>query len=192
MPDEKVMSFKANLSDPSNTKKTSNPCSVEEARKSGSEMYLQAAACFPINSIVWSNENFERKVFEFAATHRTFSSRRSGQEEEDKKNKHYARQDALVARKINDQCKKNAYLAQMLQNEENANMQMYLTTNTDPHDLVIAPVRGSTMRQQLVNHCSKFANYEMKPPKNIWRCKSMDNDTRKITDESVRSKKRPV
>ena len=114
------------------------------------------------------------------------------QQEEEKKNKRYARQDASVARKINDRYKKDAYFATMLQNEENANMQMYLTTNTDPHDLVIAPVRGSTMRQQLVNHCSKFANYEMKPPKNIWRCKSMDNDTRKITDESVRSKKRPV
>ena len=69
VPDEKGMSFKANLFDPSNTKKLSNPCSVEEARKSGSEMYQQAAACFPINSI-WSNKNFERKFFEFAATHK--------------------------------------------------------------------------------------------------------------------------
>ena len=44
------------------------------------------------------------------------------------------------------------------------------------------------MRQKLDNHCSKFANYEMKPTKNIWRRKSTDvNHTRKIGDESVRS-----
>ena len=58
VPDEKGINFKANLFDPSKTKKLSNPCSVEEARKSGLEIYQQAAACFPINSI-WSNENFD-------------------------------------------------------------------------------------------------------------------------------------
>ena len=41
-------------------------------------------------------------------------------------------------------------------------------------------VRGSTMRQKLDNHCSKFANYEMKPTKNIWRRKSMDDNHTRI------------
>ena len=109
------------------------------------------------------------------------------QQEEEKKNKRYARQDASVARKINDQYEKDAYLAKMLQDEENANNQMYRTTNTNSHDLVIAPVRGSTMRQKLDNHCSNFSNYETKPTKNIGRRKSMDNYMRKIRDESVRS-----
>ena len=36
------------------------------------------------------------------------------------------------------------------------------------------------MRQKLDNHCSKFANYEMKPTKNVWRRKSMDDNHTRI------------